>query len=170
MNSRDAKVAVILLIIFAAIIFLVFFLQRDNNKIKESKVKFKNENILLLSDKDKKIMKEDLINHLNEEYYYECEKIVFYNNTYDRKSNKKYFYALVIGKDKSLIEITNLGNSKFKYSYIGNELTEDAKSKVTGVTYLQIVDPEEYEIGKKLDKEMKENKKKNVKTDAVPVE
>lgn len=170
MNSRDIKVAIVLLIIFAVIVFLVFYINNDSKKIKESKVKFENENILLLSDKDKEIMKEDLVNHLNDEYYYECEKIVFYNNTYDKKSNKKYFYALVVGADKSLIEITNLGNSKFKYSYIGNELTEDAKSKVTGVTYLQIVDPEEYEIGKKLDKEIKENKKNNQITDAVPVE
>ena len=151
MKFRDARVAVVLLIFFSVIIFLVFFVENDRNKIKEYKVKFENENRLLLSDKNKEIMKEDLINHLNKEYYYKCKKIVFYNNTYDKKNNKKYFYALVIGQDKSLIEITNLGNSKFKYSYIGNEVTEDAKSKVTGVTYLQIVDPKKYQNQKELE-------------------
>ena len=159
MNNRNSKAIIVLLLIFAVIMFLVFFIERDRDKIKLPSVKFERENILLLSSKEKEDLKEDLINHLNNEYYYKCKKIVFYNNTYDKSSNKKYFYALVIGADKSLVEITNLGNSKFKFSYIGNEVTDDSKSKVTGVTYLQIVNPKKYEKKKKLNKELDDMEK-----------
>ena len=159
MKKKDTKIAVILLIVLAVIVGLVFWVSyKDNEKedIKLKKVVVKNKNILAISNKEKKAMINGLIDYLNKEKYYECSKIIFYNNTYDKSSNKKYFYALIIGADKSLVEITNMGSYKFKYSYIANQANENEQSEVTGVTYLQIVNPKKYEKEKKIEKDQEE--------------
>lgn len=159
MKEKEIKISIILLIVLAVIIGLAFLISnKDATKpdIKLKGVEIKNKNILLISDKEKKVMIKGLINYLNREKYYECKQIVFYNNTYDKQSNKKYFYALIKGADNSLVEITNMGNYKFEYSYITNQANVDEKSEVTGVTYLQIVNPKEYEKQKKAEEDQKE--------------
>lgn len=151
MKKREFKVGIIFLVFIIGVVLLFLSTNKKNQYIKLSNVNIENKELLLLSDTNKNKCIDDLIEYLNSEYFYECKKIVFYNNQED-KNNEEYFYALAIGKDQSLIEITNLGNGSFKFRYIGNELTEDAKSKITGVSYKQIVNYDEYKKEKELEK------------------
>lgn len=159
MKKREIKVVIIFLVFIVGILLLFLSNHKKNQYIKLPNIKIENKDKLLLSDSDKNNCINGLIEYLNSEYYYVCNKIVFYNNEVDKTKNKKYFYALVVGGDNSLIEITNLGNGNFKYSYVGNEVTENRKSKVTGVTYKQIVDYEQYKKEKELEKIREEGSK-----------
>lgn len=155
MNKAEKRITIIMIVFLIVITSLLLLTKKetkdDNNTIELKNIEIENKDILLLSDNEKEKCIESLIKYLNKQAYYECYKISFYNNTYDTSTNDKYFYALVFGKDKSLIEITNLGSNQFEYSYIGNELTKDANSEVTGVSYLQIVAPDEYNKEKELE-------------------
>ena len=160
--KKNEKVALLILLVMLVLISCFLFYVKKNTKIddvKQSDVKMVNTDIILLSDNEKNKCIQKLIKYLNKKAYYKCSSIEFYNNTFDESSNSKYFYALVIGSDESLIEITNLGNSKFKFEYIGNQITQDNQSSVTGVTYLQIVDPDEYNKEKKLEEMRKDAEK-----------
>ena len=163
MNKKETIAAIILLVLFSILGIFLFStkksVKKESTDIKQENVKIVNEEILMISDKEKKDCISKLIKYINKQYYYNCSEIDFYNNTFDESSNSKYFYALVIGSDESLIEITNLGNSKFKFEYIGNQITQDNQSSVTGVTYLQIVDPDEYNKEKKLEEMRKDAEK-----------
>ena len=159
MNKREKKAFIIVLLLLVFSIGIILFVQNENNKsnIKLSDIEVTNEDKLLLSKTERDKCLEDLINYLNAEQFYKCEEIRFYNNQ-DDVNNKTYFYALVIGADESLIEITNLGNGNFKYSYIANELTPEAVSEDTGVSYKQIVNYDEYKKDKELE-DIRENAK-----------
>ena len=159
MRKRDLKVGIIFLVFVVGILLLFLSNHNKNQYIKKANIDIENMDKLLLSNSDKDKCIDGLIEYLNRKYYYVCKQIVFYNNRDNKSQNKKYFYALVVGEDNSLIEITNLGNGNFKYSYIGNEITENRKSKVTGVTYKQIVDYEEYKKEKELEKIREEGSK-----------
>lgn len=155
-KNKRYNVIVLILIILLLLLLIICYINFKDRQIYSDQVKIRNQNILLISEEYQKQCIKDLINYLNDEYFYECNTITFYNNTFDTENNKKYFYALAVGRDQSLIEIKNLGNGNFEYSYIGNELTPDATSQETGVSYLQIIDPEEYEKQEKL-KEIRES-------------
>ena len=152
--KKNEKVALLILLVMLVLISCFLFYVKKNTKIddvKQSDVKMVNTDIILLSDNEKNKCIQKLIKYLNKKAYYKCSSIEFYNNTFDEKNNSKYFYALIVGNDRSLIEITNLGDGDFKYEYIGNQLTTNNKSSVTGVSYLQIVDPDGYENEQELD-------------------
>ncbi len=165
MSNTEKKLIGLLLIIFIIITIILSFKLKNKDDIKLSQVKITNEAILSLDNNDKKKCIDGLIKYLNKKKYYVCKKIVFYKNTYSNSS--VYLYALVIGNDKSLIEITNLGNSKFNYRYIGNELTPNDKSSKTGVSYNQIVNKEEYEKEINLEKLREEIKNSQPEDDEV---
>ena len=158
MNKKEIKATIVLILIFIIIGIILFKLNDNENYIKEKNVKIENDSILSLSNSEKKKSIDDLIKYLNDKSYYICNKIEFYNNTFDESTNEKYFYALAIGQDESLVEITNLGNGNFKYEYIGNQLTPDSISSVTGVSYQQIVNPEKYKRQLELDEIREEGK------------
>lgn len=160
MNKKVIKVLIGLIILSTIAFFIIFMSQsKNNNYINKKNVKIRYDEILNLSKSDKDRCIEGLIEYLNNEYFYICDSIEFYNNTFDESSNKTYFYALAIGEDESLIEITNLGNGKFKYSYIGNELIPDSVSEDTGVSYTQIIYPDKYQREKDLE-QIREDAKK----------
>ncbi len=160
MNKKVIKVLIVLIILSVIAFFIIFMSQsKNNNYITKKNVRLRNDDILNLSKSDKDKCVDGLIEYLNDKYFYICDRVEFYNNTFDEASNDKYFYALAIGADESLIEITNLGNGNFKYSYIGNELTPDSTSADTGVSYTQIIYPENYQREKDLE-EMREDAKK----------
>lgn len=158
MNKKEIKATIILIIIFVIIAIILFRLNDNEDYINKKNVRIKNEDILLLSNSEKEKCIDGLIKYLNDEYYYICNSVEFYNNTFDESTNEKYFYALAIGQDESLIEITNLGNGNFKYEYIGNQLTPDSISSVTGVSYQQIVNPEKYKRQLELEEIREEGK------------
>lgn len=158
MNKKEIKATIILVIIFVIIAIILFRLNDKKDYINKKNVRIKNEEIILLSNNEKDKCIEGLIKYLNDEYYYICNSIEFFNNTFDESTNEKYFYALAIGQDESLIEITNLGNGNFKYEYIGNQLTPDSISSVTGVSYQQIVNPEKYKRQLELEEIREEGK------------
>lgn len=167
--NKGEKVTAIVLLIFL-ILISIFLLQvkrgtnEDQSNIEAKDIQIKNKDDLQLSDDEKEICIDKLIKYLNKKSYYECSEIEFYNNTFDEATNSQYFYALAIGNDQSLIEITNLGNGKFKYEYIGNELTPNDQSTTTGVSYLQIVNPEKYVKQKELE-EIREKAKQDLPDD-----
>lgn len=137
------------------ILFIIFLVIKDKQrKIYKFDVKIKNEEIIDLTKKERKECIKQLIKYLNSEKYYICNSIVFYENTFDNKNNAKYFYVLVKGNDKSLIEITKEDSDEYNFEYIGNELTPHSVSSKTGVSYLQIVNPKKYK------KEQEEEKNK----------
>lgn len=160
MNKKEIKASIVLILIFTIIGVILFKLNNNNknNYINKNNVRIINDEVLLLSNSEKKKCIDGLIKHLNDEYYYICNKIEFYNNTFDESTNEKYFYALAIGQDESLIEITNLGNGNFKYQYIGNQLTPNSTSDITGVTYQQIVNPDKYQYELELEEIREEGK------------
>ena len=160
MKKSEIKILIIVILIFALMFgfFLLIGKEDSNGDIKLSEIKIEDQEKLLLTKEERKKCINGLINYLNSKHYYICEKIRFYNNKADNANNKKYFYALVIGGDESLIEITNLGNGKFKYTYIGNEVTPDEVSEETGVSYNQIINYEEYKIDKELEEIREEAK------------
>lgn len=158
MNKKEIKATIILIIIFVIISIILFRLNDKKDYINKKNVRIKNEEILILSNKEKEKCIDGLIKYLNDEYYYICNKIEFYNNTFDESTNEKYFYALAIGQDESLIEITNLGNGNFKYQYIGNQLNPNSTSDITGVSYKQIVNPDKYQYELELEKIIEEGR------------
>lgn len=159
MKKKEVSVLIVLIIVFAIVGIILFKSQLNEGDIKKNSVKIRNEEILKLSNNERKMCIDGLVKYLNDEYYYVCSAIEFYNNTFDTSTNNTYFYALAIGEDESLIEITNLGNGKFKYSYIGNELTPDSVSEDTGVSYTQIIYPDKYQREKDLE-QIREDAKK----------
>ncbi len=158
MNKKVIKVLVILIILSAVVGFIIFKSQSKEEYINKKSVKIRYEDILNLSESEKDKCIEGLIKYLNDNYFYVCNRIEFYNNSFDESNNEKYFYALAIGQDKSLIEITNLGNGKFKYLYIGNQLTPESTSSNTGVSYKQIINPGEYRKERDLERMREEAK------------
>lgn len=154
-KEQTIKLIFRIIMIFAIIgvIFIVLLVIKEKQrKIYRYDVKIKNEEVLDLTKSDKKKCIKELIAYLNSEYYYVCESITFYINTFDKSNDLKYFYALVKGNDKSLIEIKNNGNGNFDFTYIGNEITPNNISEETGVSYLQITNPKKY-INEKKEKE-----------------
>ncbi|MBE6157411.1 MAG: hypothetical protein E7160_01300 [Firmicutes bacterium] len=154
--DRKIKISIIMILLIGIIVALAFYFENNHKKIKLKNVEVVNEDILVIDEEDRKECINGLIKYLNKEHYYKCKKIKFYLNTYSLETSDKYFYALVIGADKSLIEIHNLGNGNFKYKYIGNQMNPNTVSPDTDVTYLQIIDPEKYELQNKLT-EIREN-------------
>lgn len=157
-KNKKYNIIILSIILFLIFLFLIFYINFKGRKIYLSEVNVEKSNVLLISKSRQKNCVKGLIDFLNQHNFYVCEKIVFYNNTFDKKNNKKYFYALVVGNDKSLIEIENLSDDGFEYTYLGNELTPNAISDKTGVSYLQIINPTEYKKQEELKKIQEEAK------------
>lgn len=154
MKKSDIKLAIFLITVFIIVCTILFFVQKDKYDIKLKKIKIENESILTISEDEIKKMEQGLVDYMNDEGFVICNKIKFYNNNFS--SDSRYIYALVIGNDKSLIEITNKDNGNFGYYYVGNNVNKEAKSPKTGVSYLQIIEPKEYEKNKNLENLRKE--------------
>ena len=158
MKKREFKVAIISLIILAIIIIVLLITNFNDKPIKLEKTAFGNDSILELSDSEKEELKTELIDYLNNQSYYTCDKIDFYINQASDADNTKYFYALVIGGDRSLVEITKLENGKFKFNYVSNQISPDEISAETGVSYRQIVNYKDYQKQKELEEMRKDIK------------
>ena len=90
MKKREFKVGIIFLVFIIGVVLLFLSTNKKNQYIKLSNVNIENKELLLLSDTNKNKCIDDLIEYLNSEYFYECKKIVFYNNQED-KNNEEYF-------------------------------------------------------------------------------
>lgn len=145
MNKKRYIVAMLLLLFIAVLAILLYYI--DSKKLKLEFVDEKKYIEFITTDEEFNSLNKKIEEKISSENI-ECTKVKFINSFV--QDDKIFFYFIVDDDYETLFEGL-YKNKKYIFTYLGSNINTTAISKYSGYTYLQIIDPEEYEKQNELD-------------------
>lgn len=145
MRNNYSKARYFVVLIFIAIIVFIAVVIGNFISDKNENFSFKNDQYVVsfLNEKQIKKMKNKIIKYLNKKNFSNFSEIIFIDKKIVINSDV-YFYFYLNDNTKILIECT-YSDENFYFYYLGNSLVNNIVSKSTNFSYLQIMNPDEYQ-------------------------
>lgn len=159
MNNKLKSLLAVLFIL--GVIVAAFIISNMNNdpyfkKVSINDISFENSKVLKMDKKRKEKLYSNIIDYLNSKKYNNYRTITFKEVD---TVGEIYIYFYLDNEFRTLIECV-YNEDVLNCKWMGDNLSDDTKSKVTNKTYLQIMNPKKYEKNKELNEYLDEAEKR----------